>query len=632
MSNNPQNNTLWFAPPGIEQQKNIYFRAQSAFAVDTVPSQLTVQIAAESWYRLWCNGQEVASGPARGSKNVSYYDTLDLTPFLQVGENQLQVLAGTANIPTFKIAPLRPALWVELEGKELSWQVAVDTGFDRNSNTFNFHTGFCEWRDLRVQDFDWQTPEFFTLDKTLLPRDCALLKVSSHAPVEALFPISLQAGEHFIFDFNRAIVGGAQLEVTAQDGTQIETGYGEYLVDGRLPIHLPDEAHTYADRFITGQGVQIIGPTLQERGLRYLQVTASQPLVINAVRAIDRRHPLPPPAFHCEDESFNRLYNMAHHTVSSCSTDAITDCPWREQALWMNDMIVNVTFWLEAGGDPQLVARCLNLSLSQLNEDGLIYGVIPSGDREEIVFPATNAFLPLMLLELARFDEPLALSFLPRITAIMQSLEQFTDTDGLLVGPEKYWNFLDWSFEGLKSNFFGGRAAASINGFYLLALEAIVHLHGLAAQEGEGWQQKADRVGDSLRTRFWDEERSLYREFEDEEFVTELAQALACLSNRDREITATLSQKLAQDSDELFKPDLYMMHFVNRVLVENGHHDAVKARLLRYWGAILEANSPTIWEMNVHQHGSAAFGGAGSLCHAFACSPLWVLPRIGLKQ
>ncbi len=625
MSDNLPNNTLWLAPPGIEQEKNIYFRAQSTFAVDTVPPQLIVKVAAESWYRLWCNGVEVASGPARGAKKVSYYDSLDLTPFLQPGENQLQILAGSANIPTFKIAPLRPALWVELEGTTLDWQVAVDNGFDRNSDTFNFHTGFCEWHDLRVQEFNWQTPEFFALDKTLLPRDCAMLEVSTHTPVQVDFPLTLQAGEHFVFDFNRVNIGGVQLEVTAQDGTEIETGYGEYLVDGRLPPHGP---HTYADRFTTGQGVQTVGPTLQERGLRYLQVTASQPLVVNAVRAIDRRYPLAAPAFHCEDETFNRLYNMAHHTVSSCSTDAITDCPWREQALWMNDMVVNVTFWLEAGGAPQLVARCLDLSLSQLNEDGLIYGVMPTGDREEIVFPATNAFLPIMLTELARFDQALAISFLSSITAIMQSLEQFTDADGLLVGPERYWNFLDWSFEGLKQNFFGGRAAASINGFYLLALEAMTQLHGMAGEDVGNWQQKADKVASALQARFWDEQRQLYLEFEGEEFVTELAQALACLANRDETMTAVLAQKLAHDGDELFKPDLYMMHFVNRVLVENNYHDEVKARLLRYWGAILEANSPTIWEMNVHQHGSTAFGGAGSLCHAFACSPLWVLPRL----
>jgi len=620
--------SLWFAPVGIKNEKNVYFQARTEFELPAIPAQLQVRIAAESWYRLWCNESQVASGPARGNHALNFYDSLDLSPFLKAGKNRLRVLVGTTNEPTFKIAPARPALWVEVEDTQLIWQVARDESFDSQSAVFNFQTGYCEWRDLRVAALDWQAPEFFAIEKQLLPRDCRMLEVSHHQPLGATFPIALQAGEPVVFEFAQEIIGGAEIEVLAVQGIKVEVGYGEYLTEGRVNIYAPEINRTYADRFITREGSQILGATLQERGYRFLQITATGPLSLVGLRGVDRRYPLPPPGFQCEDESFNRLYTIAHHTVSSCVTDTINDCPWREQALWMNDLVVNALFWLEAGGDPQMVARCLNLALSDLNPDGLIYGAVPNADRENIVFLATNAFLPLILLDLAERDAALAYSFLPQVETVIEALAQFADADGLLVGPAKYWNFLDWSFEFQQKDFFTGQASASINGFYILALQAMTQLHEQAGSDGKHWQQQADRLAANWHRRFWWEERQCYRELEAGEMCSELAQALACLINHAPAITATLCEKLAADSDELFKPELYMMHFVIRVLVENGHHEAAKARLIRYWGGMLEENSPTVWEANVHQHGREAFGRAGSLCHAFACAPLWALPRL----
>jgi hypothetical protein len=616
----------WMAPRGVEQEKNVHFRARAGFDLLEVPAICEIKIAAESRYRLCCNGREVASGPTRSSKALVFFDTHDLAPFLKAGCNELEILVGCANIPTFKYAALRPALWAELDGKVLEWQVARDESFAADAPLYNWHTGFSEQRDLRVENFDWQAPEFFVLEKELMPRDCALLETTTHRAPGSEFPLSLEKSEVIVFDFAREIIGGAQLEIEAEAGTKIQIGYGERLENGHLPVFDAESLLGFADGFSTRAGKQILEPALQERGFRFLQISADAPIVIHDAIAVDRRQPVPAPNFHCEDERFNRLYRMAHHTVSSCTTDVITDCPWREMALWMNDLIVNALFWMEIGGDPQVVVRCLRLSLSERNADGLIHGVVPNAGREEIVFLATNAVLPLILRDVSERDEKLAFSFLPQAAEVLESLQKFCDTDGLLIGPEKYWNFLDWSFEkaGWVPN---GRAMASINWFYVLALDAMAELSRRAGQEYSQYQQRAEQVAAALHARFWDEKNQRYREFEDEDKASELAQALAILTGRDIN-AGVLCAHLAADGDELFKPELYMMHFVLRALIENGLHEAAKARLLRYWGAILESGSPTIWEANVHQHGGAAFNGAASLCHAFSCAPLWALPEI----
>ena len=162
-----------------------------------------------------------------------------------------------------------------------------------------------------------------------------------------------------------------------------------------------------------------------------------------------------------------------------------------------------------------------------------------------------------------------------------------------------------------------GRAMASVNWFYVLALDAMAELTRRAGKNSSHYKQRAEKIAEKLHERFWDNRNQRFHEFEEEEKASELTQALAILSGRCAE-SKVLCAHLARDDDTLFKPEMYMMHFVLRALIENGEGEAAKARLLRYWGAMLDTDSPTIWEANVHQNGGEAFGGVGSLCHAFS--------------
>lgn len=52
---------------------------------------LTVDISANSRYRFWVNGHAVQSGPCRGDRYRQYYETIDVSDFLCLGENVLAV-------------------------------------------------------------------------------------------------------------------------------------------------------------------------------------------------------------------------------------------------------------------------------------------------------------------------------------------------------------------------------------------------------------------------------------------------------------------------------------------------------------------------------------------------------------
>ena len=60
--------TKWFAPRGVETRKNFYFRAHRVLDVGKL--QTPFQIAAETLYRLYLNGEFIGEGPARDTKSL----------------------------------------------------------------------------------------------------------------------------------------------------------------------------------------------------------------------------------------------------------------------------------------------------------------------------------------------------------------------------------------------------------------------------------------------------------------------------------------------------------------------------------------------------------------------------------
>lgn len=65
--------------------------ASSGSGSDSVPSAL-LHFSADTRYKLLINGKRVAVGPARSSPWIWYYDTLDIGPYLQPGDNEIVFL------------------------------------------------------------------------------------------------------------------------------------------------------------------------------------------------------------------------------------------------------------------------------------------------------------------------------------------------------------------------------------------------------------------------------------------------------------------------------------------------------------------------------------------------------------
>ncbi len=143
--------------------------------------ELTLRISANSRYRLWVNGQSVASGPLKGDNRQHYFDEIDITDYLKTGLNVLAV--KVVSYPAYEsklngnYAPLSimsngagPYLMVEgsiksLRGRVLTdlttghskWWVCMDKAVGWAFYPSTFWMGAMERVDGAMLPYGWQT-------------------------------------------------------------------------------------------------------------------------------------------------------------------------------------------------------------------------------------------------------------------------------------------------------------------------------------------------------------------------------------------------------------------------------------------------------------------------------------------
>ena len=89
----------WIAPAGAERFKPCHFRVEKTLVFDSIPASLVVQVTCDGTYLLEVNGQRVGRGPARGTRQIAYYDEYDVAPLLHAGANRFSVLSVCMNYP-----------------------------------------------------------------------------------------------------------------------------------------------------------------------------------------------------------------------------------------------------------------------------------------------------------------------------------------------------------------------------------------------------------------------------------------------------------------------------------------------------------------------------------------------------
>ncbi|KAG4258899.1 hypothetical protein FPRO03_13365 [Fusarium proliferatum] len=140
-----QFDTSWMWNPAFIEKATstagrfVHFR-KTFFVNAEIPISLPIQITADTRYKLYVNKQLVAFGPVKGDANLWFYDDVDISPYLRVGENHiaihiLRLFHGTSygtSFPRLGTGGVRIAtavgdeVWApQIRSSEL-WQTAID--------------------------------------------------------------------------------------------------------------------------------------------------------------------------------------------------------------------------------------------------------------------------------------------------------------------------------------------------------------------------------------------------------------------------------------------------------------------------------------------------------------------------
>jgi len=153
----------WIWTPEKTPRRNAFVGFRRFFTYKGGPA--TLHITADSRYLLTINGHRVGQGPVRGWPTHWPYDTYDLVPYLQKGDNLIAVLVNHYGEGNFQYIPGPPGLLaqIEMHGATVftnsTWRASADPAFVSNTPRISVQEAFEEQYDATKAD-EWTTLEY----------------------------------------------------------------------------------------------------------------------------------------------------------------------------------------------------------------------------------------------------------------------------------------------------------------------------------------------------------------------------------------------------------------------------------------------------------------------------------------
>lgn len=477
------------------------FNLQEATEVD-------IRMSGASTYTVWIDGVEYLQGPDRYHPNYPEYQKRRLK--LEKGTHVVAVQVHNAGIEVRYHKDIKPFLYFKIYDTQrevpVNWKADYLTGYISSGRRINGNLGWIEWCDLNLVQRDWHQPGYddskwqpvvlvkrelgqfsasrldavknITIKPDLVAQGelAEIYGVFNDLPGSTFYTRDLDSrnypaeGVWYRFDLGKVMLSRAKLKVDVPQGTIIEIGHSEYLLNGRVSPWIANSgSDTYnLHRFFARGGVQEICPVIPLGG-RFVEVHIKAPG--SKVRLLDYSFiqraywNSQQGSFASSDTLLNKIWQVGVETVHSCSDDALTDNPTRERGQWVGDYIpTGMRIVNAAYRDNSLIRRALVQAAQSAFEDGMIQAQSP-GHASYI--PSFSMTWTLGCLDFWKMtgDKSILNELHTFARRNMDSFEQFWTEDGLIT---PYWNFIDWGYAPNT-----GPSDMALNIFYLEGLRAM---------------------------------------------------------------------------------------------------------------------------------------------------------------
>lgn len=607
--------TLMNAAPSF--RKEFMVRAPVALA--------RLYISGIGYNETYINGQKVGDhvlDPAftRYDKTV-LYQTYDVSPLLNNGENALGVLLGNGwyNMPTRTIWAFdqagwraRPALLAQLEITYPDGSVdviATDGTWETGRGAIYFNSVFQgeyydarnakrDWNRVGFEDGGWSPAERVSgplgrLKPQLMPpiRELAEIK-----PVAITEPIP----GHRVYDLGKNISGYVRLKITAPAGTEVVIKYGERLTsDG-----LVDQEHIgmYAydtpfqtDRYIAaGRGGEVWNPRFTYHGFQYMEITGLPDDTADAIVTAVVVHTdfSPAGSFHTSSHLLNTIHANTQHSFLTNFHGYPEDCPHREKNGWMGDAHLAAEMAFYNYDVAHGYAKWLEDIADEQRPSGEVPGIVPTAGWGYFFGngPAWDCSLFLIPWYMYLYTGDLSI-----IEKQYPSIQQYIDFLATKANEHHIvaWGLGDWCPAKTETP-----ADITSTAYYFKGAEILSKMASLLGDSGAATRYA--RLAEDIKKSF---NRQFYRG--NGVYGNGSQTALSCavyqgLAGEYLTETVDALVKLVKNNNYHLDCGILGTKYLINALMDNGHADVayriVSQRTYPSWGYWVEQGATTLWE------------------------------------
>ncbi|MCL8011230.1 discoidin domain-containing protein [Streptomyces sp. AS02] len=634
----------WIWAPSSATNQWVAFRR--SFTLASAPSKAVTQIAADSKYWLWINGTLVVfeGGLKRGpNRTDTYYDEIDLAPYLKSGNNTVAMLVwyfgkqgfshnGSGRGGLLFQSDIETGSTTTRLVSDTTWKHTVHPGYSHNTSgtQVNFRLPesniFYDARAAAVVS-GWRSPGFNDSGWTA-PTDFG---AAGAAPWNALVerPIPL-----FRYSGLKSYTNAASLPSTGQGSTAISATLPSNLqVTPFLKVDAPAGAviGIQTDHYDDGAGLVGIEPGTQYNmratyvctggvqefePLAWMSGTAVRYTIPAGVTILELKYRESgydtdfTGSFSSSDAFLDTLWTKAARTMYVNMRDNYMDCPTRERAQWWGDVVNQLKegFYTFDTRSHALGKKAISQLAAWQKSSGALYSPVPS--------TIWTAELPVQMLASvwSFWTYYLYTGNADAVTVAYPAVKRYLnlwtlDGDGLVNHRAGDWDWEDW----------GSNIDARVldNCWYYLALDTAANLADLSGNSGDvaGWQNRRDSIKANFDRVLWNTSRNEYRSPGYTRDTDDRANALAVVAglapaSRHRAITEVLRNHLNASP--------YMEFYVLEALYLIGAATVAEERMRnRFAAQVADPACHTLWELWTKADGTDN--------HAWNGGPLYAL-------
>ncbi|MDA3925583.1 MAG: alpha-L-rhamnosidase N-terminal domain-containing protein [Kiritimatiellae bacterium] len=639
----------WITPQDATTS-NSWHCFRKSFGLKSKPKSAIAHISCDSKYWLWVNGEMVVfegqlkRGPT--PKNT-YYDEVDLAPYLQNRKNNISILvwywgkhgfshnnsgqcglvfelnAGKQTIisdgswktkhnsaylhetaephPNYRLPEANVAFdarkqltrWNEMLYNDVSWPQAVIAGKPPCAPWNNLEKRpVLQWKNSGL--IDYVSKERKTNDDGSKTVIC---KLPYNCHVTPYLKVKAPAGKTIVMKTDNYNGGGAynmRAEYTTRDGVQ------EYESFGWINGH--------DMRYTIPAGVEVLNLKYRETGYNADFVGS----------------------FECDNKDLNTLWQKSKRTLYVTMRDNYMDCPDRERAQWWGDMVneLGESFYVfDAEKGPLLTKKGIYELSRWQRDDKVVYAPVPAGLPSSPNVKGDGSWykeLPRQMLASVGWygfwtyywytgDKQTIVDAYPHVRDYMSLWK--LDDKGLVIHRKGDWDWTDW---GKNKD-----VPVIENAWVYLTLKACIEMAKLTGSNADvaGYQAKMNKIKAAYNKTFWQGDK--YRSSSHKGVTDDRAQAMAVVAGlaETSYYPAIRKQLLSQ-----YEASPYMEKYVLESLYLMDAPEEAVARMLKRWAGQIPSELTTLWEG--WGLGKDGYGG-GTYNHAWSGGPLTVLSQYG---